>query len=101
MLDLNQVPRQSARRYDKDAIARALRATAHKWVIDLFPQGKRGREKGKAIWRVADISGRAPRNKGSCVIQLEGEDAGGWVDFEDDKRLKGGPISTIKEHFKT
>src|SRR5216684_3827988 len=87
--------------HDKNSIDRALRAIAHKWVPGIFPNGRINVESnGKRALRVANIvSGRAPRKRGSCRIWLEGPNAGDWVDFDDKDRLKGGPCSTIKEHF--
>ena len=49
--------------------------------------------------RCANIKGRAPRNRGSCRIWLEGDHAGDWVDFDDKDRFKGQPLSTIKENL--
>src|SRR5712691_6003737 len=85
--------------YDKDAIAYALRQIAHRWVPELFKSGRPTTEDGKRAIRCANIKGRAPRNRGSCRIWLEGEHAGDWVDFDDKDKLKGQPLSTIKENL--
>lgn len=84
--------------YDKEAISRALRPIAYKWVPALFPMGKISSEQGNRALRVGNIKGRAPRNRGSCRIWLEGEHAGDWVDFDNKDVLKGQPLSTIKEN---
>src|SRR5437870_1154703 len=84
-------------RYDEDAIARDLAATANRWVPELFPRGKISADRTEL--RCADITGRAPRNRGSCRIWLTGPYAGSWVDFDDEHNLKGGPLSTIKQRF--
>ena len=44
--------------------------------------------------RLANIRGDKPRKQGSCVIALEGERAGDWIDFEDNQG--GGPLSTLE-----
>lgn len=101
-IDLNQYeykPDQNIT-YDRKAIDYALRMLAPRWVPELFPNGKIEREYGKRGMRVGDISGRRASNRGSCRIWLDGEFAGSWVDFDDSHKYKGGPASTIKEHFK-
>jgi putative DNA primase/helicase len=76
-------------RYDLDELAVRLRECAADWVPDHFPRGRReGQE-----WRLANISGDAPRKNGSCVIALEGEHAGDWIDFDGGEG--GGPIDTL------
>jgi putative DNA primase/helicase len=83
--------------WNADVLSEALKRCAWRWVPELFPQGKIVNEKsGKAI-RCADISGRPPRNKGSCVIECEGDKAGSWYDYSD--KRGGQPLSTIREHF--
>jgi hypothetical protein len=98
-LNLNDAPEQSSRevveRFSLDNIADALRATADRWVPALFPQGRRGDD--RKTWRVASIKGGAPKKQGSCVIQLSGDNAGDWIDWDNPNVLKGGPISTVKE----
>ena len=92
MIDLSEIrPLGPApAHYDLDAVIAGLRATAASWVPQHFPNGRR--EGGE--WRLADISGRAPRKQGSCVIALEGERAGDWIDFDDNQG--GGPLSTLE-----
>src|SRR6266567_9456063 len=95
MLNLNNY---GGPRYDLVAIDRALRALAFKWVPAMFPMGRITSEQGCRALRVANIKGRAPRNRGSCRIWLEGEHAGDWVDFDNKDVLRGQPLSTIKEN---
>jgi hypothetical protein len=88
LIDLNAIEPPPIR-YDLDEIVHRLRATAHAWVPDQFPNGRKlGHE-----WRLANIRGDPPRNSGSCVIALSGEHAGDWHDFDGD--LGGGPLSTL------
>jgi hypothetical protein len=105
MIDLNSAQAQSdndnsaRRKYDEDAIARDLAASAGRWVPELFPAGHISDDRRE--WRVGDIGGCAPRaggGGGSTAINLLGEHAGGWRDwaFSD---AKGGPLSTIKERL--
>lgn len=82
---------QSDRGIDWDTISDSLRDLAHRWVPDLFPNGRNVDSK----WRLADITGRPPRNHGSCVIHLSDDHAGEWFDYEWQKG--GGPASTVKE----
>lgn len=96
-IDLNDT--QPYGGYDKEAISKALRPIAYKWVPALFPMGRTTSESGSRALRVADIKGRAPRNRGSCRIWLEGDHAGDWVDFDNKDVLKGQPLSTIKENL--
>ncbi len=77
-----------------DAIGDALAGLAERWVPELFPAGRIA--DGKL--RLGDITGRAPRKSGSCVIELTGDKAGSWHDFGTGKG--GGNISTIGEAFK-
>src|SRR4051812_27548955 len=98
MPDFNDYPQhEPGLLYDVDAITRDLKSTADTWVRKLFPRGRVGDKPSE--WRVADISGRAPRNKGSCVINLTGDHAGCWCDWSGGDAAKGKQISTIKEHF--
>ena len=83
-------------RYDEDAIARDLAATANRWALEIFVHGRISADRTEI--RCADITGRPPRNRGSCRIWVAGAEAGGWYDFSLERG--GGPISTIKEHFK-
>lgn len=43
---------------------------------------------------LADISGRAPRKEGSCVIDLTGDNAGCWHEWDDNSG--GRPLSTLQ-----
>jgi len=76
--------------YDLDVIVRRLRATAETWVPGMFPNGRREGHQ----WRLANIQGAPPRNSGSCVIELRGDRAGDWFDF--DGNQGGGPLSTVE-----
>jgi putative DNA primase/helicase len=71
----------------------ALRPTADRWVRDIFPNGKLV----DGAWRVADISGRAPRKQGSCVIELEGEAAGSYYDHSFKKG--NDAVGTVADRF--
>jgi putative DNA primase/helicase len=88
VIDLNVVEAGPVR-YDLEEIVRRLRATAHVWVPELFPHGRRQGDE----WRLANIQGAPPRRSGSCVIMLRGEHAGDWHDF--DGGDGGGPLSTL------
>jgi hypothetical protein len=76
--------------YDLDAVVACLRTTATSWVLSHFRNGKR---MGDEL-RLANIRGDKPRKQGSCVIALEGERAGDWIDFDDNQG--GGPLSTLE-----
>jgi putative DNA primase/helicase len=76
--------------YDLDAVVTGLRVTAASWVPSHFRNGKR---MGDEL-RLANIRGDKPRKQGSCVIALEGERAGDWIDFDDNQG--GGPLSTLE-----
>jgi putative DNA primase/helicase len=80
----------SQARYDLDAVVAGLRATATSWVPSHFRNGKR---MGDEL-RLANIRGDKPRKQGSCLIALEGERAGDWIDFDDNQG--GGPLSTLE-----
>lgn len=90
MLDLNETSLLPPP-YDVEQLSRALAACANRWVREFFP---RGRIDGD-VWRLADITGRAPRNTGSCIIRLDGDHAGEWFDHSTGNG--GGPLSTLKE----
>ncbi len=91
MLDFNDVsPAQPRERFDLDEIVRRLRDTAHLWVPQHFPHGRREGDE----WRLANIRGDAPRKNGSCVIALKGPHAGDW--YEHDGGDGGGPLSTLE-----
>jgi putative DNA primase/helicase len=80
----------SAVHYDLDAVVAGLRARAASWVPSHF---RNGRRMGDEL-RLANIQGDKPRKQGSCVIALEGERAGDWIDFDDNQG--GGPLSTLE-----
>lgn len=91
MLDLNDIPvSRPTERLDLGAVVAGLRDAAESWVPQLFPNGRR---RGKE-WRLANIRGDAPRHT-SCVIALDGANAGDWIDF--DGGDGGGPISAVEE----
>ena len=69
MIDLNDVW-QPPVRYDLAAIRERLAATAADWLPELFPQARLSSD--RKTLRCADLSGRPPRNEGSCVIHLRG-----------------------------
>lgn len=95
MLDFNNVePARPFELFDLDAIVDALRGDAKHWVPQHFPNGRR---EGNA-WRLANIHGASPRKQGSCVIALEGPNAGDWIDF--DGSGSGGPLSALEEATK-
>jgi hypothetical protein len=82
-------PHVRAGLYDLDDIAARLRECAEEWVPNHFPRGRReGHE-----WRLANINGDPPRKNGSCVITLDGDHAGDWIDFDGNRG--GGPIDTL------
>jgi predicted P-loop ATPase len=77
MIDLNEVWRPPAR-YDLREIRERLSATAAEWLPPLFPHARLSTD--RKILRCADLSGRPPRNEGSCVIHLRGPRAGWGYD---------------------
>jgi hypothetical protein len=92
MLDFNGIePARPFDLFDLDAIVDALRRDAKAWVPQHFPKGRR---EGN-VWRLANIQGAPPRKQGSCVISLEGPNAGDWIDF--DGSGSGGPLSALEE----
>lgn len=91
MLDFNETEKPSPR-YDLDEICRLLASSAADWAPSLFPNARN--QNGEL--RLADISGRAPRKSGSCVVQLRGPNAGCWHDFSL-PGSGGGPIDTIAQ----
>ena len=91
MIDFNDTaPARSVERFDLDEIVRRLRDTAHLWVPQHFPNGRREGDE----WRLANIRGDAPRKNGSCVIALKGPHAGDWYDH--DGGAGGGPLSALE-----
>ncbi len=89
-IDLNDVAIPSPR-WDLEEIKRRLAETARDWLPALFPNARRSRD-GKTL-RCADLSGRAPRGDGSCVIHLDGRFAG-WG-FDHATGESAGPINLI------
>jgi predicted P-loop ATPase len=77
MIDLNEVWRPPAR-YDLAEIRERLCATAAEWLPPLFPHARLSAD--RKTLRCADLSGRPPRNEGSCVIHLRGPWAGWGYD---------------------
>ncbi len=90
VIDLNDTAVQSER-FDLDAIKDRLCDTAASWLPDLFPQARLSQDR-KAL-RCADLSGRPPRNEGSCVINLRGPRAGWGFDYATGE--SAGPIDLI------
>jgi putative DNA primase/helicase len=77
VIDLNEVW-QPPPRYDLAEVRARLAATARDWLPQLFPQARLSAD--RKTLRCADLSGRPPRNEGSCVIYLEGRFAGWGFD---------------------
>ncbi len=90
MIDLNDVWTPPVR-FDLAAIRDRLAATAPDWLPGLYPEARPSRD-GRTL-RCADLSGRAPRNEGSCTIHLDGPYAGWGFDFSTGERA--GPIDLI------
>jgi len=90
MIDLNEVW-QPPPRYDLDAIRSRLCATAADWLPAFFPHARMSAD--RKTLRCADLSGRAPRGEGSCVIHLLGPRAG-WG-FDHATGESAGPIDLI------
>lgn len=89
-LDLNEAEAAPAR-WDLDEVRRRLAETARDWLPGLFPAARKSAD-GKTL-RCADMSGRAPRGEGSCVIHLEGRFAGWGVDHATGENA--GPIDMV------
>jgi predicted P-loop ATPase len=90
MIDLNEVWPPPVR-YDLEEIRERLCATAAEWLPQMFPHGRMSAD-GKTL-RCADLSGRAPRNEGSCVIHLRGPRAGWGYDHATGECA--GPIDMV------
>lgn len=93
-IDLNEVW-QPPVRHDLDNIRERLCATAAEWLPQLFPQARLSPD--HRTLHCADLSGRAPRNAGSCVIHLRGPRAGWGYDHATGE--SAGPIDLI--HYGT
>jgi predicted P-loop ATPase len=78
-------------RWDLDEVRRRLADTARDWLPGLFSAARKAPD-GKTL-RCADLSGRAPRGDGSCVIHLEGRFAG-WG-FDHATGESAGPIDMV------
>ena len=89
-IDLNDVWQPPAR-YDLNEVRERLAATAPEWLPPLFPQARLSADR-KSL-RCADLSGRPPRNEGSCVIHLRGPRAGWGYDHATGECA--GPIDLI------
>ncbi|ODU62475.1 MAG: P-loop ATPase [Acetobacteraceae bacterium SCN 69-10] len=89
-IDLNHATDQ-LQRWDLDEIRRRLADTARDWLPALFPAARKSSD-GKTL-RCADLSGRAPRADGSCVIHLDGRFAG-WG-FDHATGESAGPIDMV------
>jgi len=90
MIDLNEVWWPPVR-YDLDEIRERLCATAADWLPSLFPQARISPDRKNL--RCADLSGRASRNEGSCVIHLRGPRAGWGYDHATGECA--GPIDLV------
>ena len=77
MIDLNDIW-QPPVHFDLPDIRRRLEASASDWLPGLFPHARMAADR-KSL-RCADLSGRAPRGEGSCVIHLKGPYAGTGYD---------------------
>jgi predicted P-loop ATPase len=89
-IDLNDAG-LAAVRHDLAEVRRRLADTAKDWLPALFPNARRAPD-GRTL-RCADLSGRAPRGEGSCVIHLEGRFAG-WG-FDHATGESAGPIDMV------
>src|SRR5689334_18127511 len=94
MIVLNEVW-QPPVRYDLDEVRERLCATAAEWLPSLFPQARLSGD--RKTLRCADLTGRPPRNEGSCVIHLRGPRAGWGYDHATGECA--GPIDLL--HFST
>ncbi|CAA7614957.1 DUF927 domain-containing protein [Magnetospirillum sp. SS-4] len=90
MIDLNDVWAPPAR-HDLHNIRDRLAATAPDWLPGLFPQARWSQD--RRTLRCADLSGRAPRKEGSCILHLAGPHAG-WG-FDHATGESAGPIDLI------
>ena len=90
MIDLNEVW-QPPVRFDLATVRERLAATASDWLPALFPEARASPD--RKTLRCADLSGRPPRNEGSCVIHLQGPRAGWGYDHATGE--SAGPIDLI------
>jgi hypothetical protein len=90
-----QPPAPSPHYSDVETLTHILRVNAPDWVPELFPRGRLDPD-DKTLWRLANIKGDPPKKRGSCIVHLAGDKAGGWFDYETGKG-GNGPASTIKE----
>jgi len=90
IIDLNDIW-QPPPRYNLRELRQHLAESARDWLPALFPQARRSRD--DKVLRCADLTGRPPRNEGSCVIYLEGRFAGWGFDFATAE--SAGPIDLI------
>ena len=89
-IDLNDVWRPPVR-YDLREIRERLCAMAAEWLPGMFPHARMSAD--RKTLRCADLSGRAPRGEGSCVIHLQGPRAGWGYDHATGECA--GPIDLI------
>lgn len=92
MIDLNDVAAPRTR-HDLAAVKDQLSATAANWLPGLFPEARLARDRRSL--RCADLSGRRPRNEGSCIIHLDGPYAGWGFDHATGERAD--PIDLIAQ----
>jgi putative DNA primase/helicase len=101
MLDFSDAPRQGQpsasgeqrQFFSQDEVSDALAAKAYYWVKKLLPRGRIGETSEE--WRCADRTGRPPRDRGSFVVNLFGDFAGSYTEFDNPETDKGGPIKTV------
>ena len=98
MIDLNDVWRPPVQ-FDLPEIRRRLAATAPDWLPGLFPNARIAADR-KAL-RCADLSGRAPRGEGSCVLHLKGPYAGTGYDHATGEFAAASTSSTTRPAFRT
>jgi predicted P-loop ATPase len=89
-IDLNDVWRPPVR-YDLREIRQRLCSMAAEWLPSMFPHARMSAD--RKTLRCADLSGRAPRGEGSCVIHLLGPRAGWGYDHATGECA--GPIDLI------
>lgn len=89
-IDLNDVWQPLAR-IDLREVRARLADRAHEWLPVLFPEAVPSRD--RKTLRCADLTGRAPRGEGSCVLHLEGRFAGCGFDYATNEYA--GPIDLI------